>query len=53
MLTFLEAPWIEYLEIDENTGERRLRDDTPQEIRDKYNEHCREQNKKANEPRAK
>lgn len=40
MLTRSEAPWIEYLEIDEDTGERKLRADTPQEIRDKYDAYC-------------
>lgn len=44
MLTMDEAPWIEYLEIDEETGERRLKDDTPQKIRKKYEEFCLEQN---------
>lgn len=53
MLTFFDAPWIEYLEIDEDTGERKLRDDTPHEIRDKYEEHCQEQRKNTDEPRAK
>lgn len=53
MLTFLDAPWIEFLEIDEKTGERILRDDTPQEIRDKYKEYCRELSKNVDEPRAK
>ncbi len=42
MLTLNEAPWVEYLEIDEETGERKLRADTPQEIRDKYDEYCLE-----------
>lgn len=44
MLTFNEAPWVEYLEIDEETGERRLREDTPKEIRDKYEAYLVEQN---------
>ena len=53
MLTLFDAPWLEYLEIDEDTGERKLRDDTPQYIRDKYEEHCQEQSKNTDEPRAK
>lgn len=43
MLTLNEAPWVEYLEIDEETGERRLREDTPKEIREKYEEYRIEQ----------
>lgn len=53
MLTLFDAPWLEYLEIDEDTGERKLRDDTPQEIREKYEEYCQEQSKNIDEPRAK
>ena len=37
IFTLEQAPWIEYLEIDENTRERKLRDDTPKEILQKYN----------------
>lgn len=40
MLTLNDAPWVEYLEIDEITGERKLREDTPQAIRDKYDKYC-------------
>lgn len=36
--TLDQQPWIEYLEIDEATGERKLRADTPEEIVKKYNE---------------
>lgn len=53
MLTFNEAPWIEYLEIDEETGQRRLRADTPKEIRDKYNKYLLEQEKYTEELRPK
>ena len=53
MLTSHEAPWIEYLEIDEETGKRKLRDDTPQTIRDQYEEHRSKQNAEAGKPRAK
>lgn len=42
MLTRNEAPWIEYLEIDETTRERKLRDDAPDEIRKKYKEYLLE-----------
>lgn len=45
MLTLSEAPWVEYLVIDEETGERKLREDTPQEIREKYESFCFEQRK--------
>ena len=31
-------PWIEYIEIDEETGKRKLRSDAPEEIVKKYNE---------------
>ncbi len=55
MLTFYDAPWIDYLEINEENGERYLREDTPQDIREKYEKHCEEQNKytKNNELRPK
>ena len=36
LMTFEQAPWVEYLEIDEKTGERRLRKDTPKDIRIAY-----------------
>lgn len=36
--TIDQQPWIEYLEIDEETGERKLRADAPEEIVKKYNE---------------
>jgi len=45
MLTRNEAPWIEYLEIDEKTRERKLRDGTPEEIRKKYEEYIAEMDK--------
>lgn len=48
LLTLSDTPWIDYLEIEEN-GERSLRDDTPEEIRKKYEEHLQ----KIEEPRAK
>lgn len=45
MLTINEAPWVEYLVINEETGERTLREDTPKEIREKYDNFCLEQSK--------
>ena len=45
MLTFDEAPWVEYLVINEETGERTLSEDAPKEIREKYENFCLEQSK--------
>lgn len=53
MLTLEEAPWIIYLEIDDETGKRTLRGDTPQEIRDLYEKHLLEQRKYTDELRPK
>lgn len=53
MLTFEEAPWIEYLEIDEESRQRKLRDDTPDEIRNKYEEYCSKQSQLNDEMRSK
>lgn len=36
MLTKEDAPWVEYLVLDEETLESTLRPDTPQEIREAY-----------------
>ena len=36
MLTKEQAPWTEYLVLDEETLESTLRADTPQEIREAY-----------------
>lgn len=36
MLTKEQAPWVEYLVLDEETLESTLRSDTPQEIREAY-----------------
>jgi hypothetical protein len=49
MFTLNEAPWIEYLEIDEDTRERKLRADTPQQIKEKYEQFCLEQEKLKNQ----
>ena len=37
LYTSEKMPWLEYLEIDEDTGKRKLRGDTPEEIVDNYN----------------
>ena len=39
MLIKSQAPWVEYLEIDEETRERKLRNDAPKEIKEAYMEH--------------
>lgn len=49
MLTFKDAPWVEYLEIDEETGKRRIKEDIPREIREKYELYCLEQEKNKEE----
>lgn len=36
MLTKEQAPWTEYLVLDEETLESTLREDTPQKIREAY-----------------
>ena len=43
MLTICEAPWIDYLEFDDETHQRTLREDTPQEIREMYEKYCEKQ----------
>lgn len=49
MLTSQEAPWVRYIEIDEETGNRVLRADTPREIREKYEEYLSQRRKKPGE----
>lgn len=39
METLERAPWIPYLTINEETGERQIKEDTPEEIKIKYNEY--------------
>ena len=46
ILTFEQAQWIEYLEIDEKTGERKLKKETPEEIKKMYEEYLRQLEKK-------
>ena len=52
ILTFEQAKWIEYLEIDEKIGNRKLKEGTPKEIKKMYEEHLKELEKKKqiNEP---
>lgn len=42
MLTEKDAPWVDYLEIDEETDERRISSDAPDEIRKAYEIHQKE-----------
>lgn len=46
ILTFEQAQWIEYLEIDEKTGERKLKKETPEEIKKMYEEYLKQLEKK-------
>lgn len=46
ILTFEQAQWIEYLEIDEKTGKRKLKKGTPKEIKKMYEEYLKELEKK-------
>jgi hypothetical protein len=43
MLTAKETPWLDYFVLDEETDELVLRADTPQDIREKYEKYCLEQ----------
>ena len=45
LLTKEQTPWIDYLEIDEETDERRLSSDAPDEVKKAYEEHLRERQK--------
>ena len=42
MYTKEQMPWIEYLEIDETTLERKLRKDAPKEIKEAYQKYLEE-----------
>ena len=44
MKTFEQAPWIDYLDIDEKTGETILMENTPKDIRKKYEQYLIDQN---------
>jgi len=46
ILTFEQAQWIEYLEIDEKTGERKLKKETQEEIKKMYEEYLKQLEKK-------
>lgn len=46
ILTFEQAQWVEYLEIDEKTGERKLKKETPEEIKKMYEEYLKQLEKK-------
>ena len=52
ILTFEQAKWIEYLEMDEKAGSRELREGITKEIKKMYEEHLKELEKKKqiNEP---
>lgn len=39
MLTRDDAPWIDYLEIDEESNERKLSNDAPDDVKKAYEEH--------------
>ena len=39
MHTVEDCPWIMYMEIDEETGERFLRDEAPIDVKKAYNLH--------------
>lgn len=42
MLTVEDAPWVMYMDIDEKTGKRFLKTDTPEDIKEKYAEHLKQ-----------
>ncbi len=42
IMTMEQAPWVDYLEIDEKTGKRFLRKDTPKEIKEAYEKYLKE-----------
>jgi hypothetical protein len=49
MKTLDQAPWVPYLTIDEETGERKIKEDIPEEIKIKYNEYLNDiEHKKQN-----
>lgn len=41
-----QAPWVNYLEINEKTFERKLKKNTPPEIKKTYEEHLKKNSKK-------
>ena len=48
IMTLEQAPWIEYIEIDEKSGERKLKKDTPKEIVSAYKKYLKQISKKKN-----
>ena len=48
IMTLDQAPWIEYLVIDSKTGARKLKKDTPKEIKDAYDKYLKKYSKKKN-----
>lgn len=42
MFTVEDAPWVMYIDIDESTGKRFLKADTPKDIKEKYAEHLKQ-----------
>ncbi len=55
METLEQAPWVPYLVIDEKTHERKIKDNAPEEIKNKYYEYKNnfECDKASNSPIAK
>lgn len=55
MKTLEQAPWVPYLVIDEKTRERKIKDDAPEEIKNKYFEYKNnpERDESSNSPIAK
>ena len=49
METLEQAPWIEYIEINEETGERELRKDAPEEIKEAYELYLKKQDELNNQ----
>ena len=39
MQTIEQVPWVPYLYIDEETGETKIEEDAPEDIKIKYNEY--------------
>ena len=41
LLTKEQTPWLDYLEIDDETDERRLSSNAPDEVKKAYEEHLK------------
>lgn len=48
IFTQQQMPWVEYLEIDEKTLKRYLREDTPEQIKKMYEEYLKQIEEKSN-----